>query len=384
MTLSEIVDMGDLPIRAMAYTGDLAALAACPLIACIPARDEAERIERCLQALDAELAPSDGIVLVANDCRDATVARAVAVTGGWRRPVVVIEISWRPGEGSAPLARKLAFAVAIAAAPEAILLSIDADTIVQPGLRAGYAAHFANGFDLVCGRIGFLPEEAALLPYADPASEAVISAYREKSREIVALFSPDPDNPWPHHGNIGGANFAMRGLAYRLAGSLPTPPFGEDRALRRRFEALDLRIRYADEPRVLTSCRLEGRAPGGLSEELKRNRAEVDPVVDELLEPPAALLRRCRARAALATACTAEARAAVLAGLELSADDVSRLAAMTPSLAFEAAERLSPLLRRRRLHLSDLRRHLPALELLLDATRNTPPDNPASRHAREG
>lgn len=367
MRLPDIV--AGLPVEAVDLSGEPDAFAASAFIACVPACDEAGWIDRCLAALDADLCPGDGIVLVANGCTDETAAISRARMAKGTRPFLLVECRWQAGEGSAPLARRLALDLGHALAPQAVLLSIDGDTIVLPGLRAAYAAEFARGFDLVCGRIGFLPEEAARLAPADPDSEAVIRAYRDITRHIAALIRPDVDNPWPHHGNIGGANFAMHGSAYALAGPLPTPAFGEDRALRRRFEAHGLRIRYSDGPRVETSCRLEGRASGGLSEELRRNRMEADPLVDELLEPAESLLLRWRAQAAFLRASTVPDRLEALEKLRLLRGDALRFAEAGGGLAWQAAEEASPALKRTRLRLSDLRRHLPALHQALATIR---------------
>ncbi|KQT68933.1 MULTISPECIES: glycosyltransferase [unclassified Aureimonas] len=364
-------------VEAIDISGEPSRLAACALVACVPAQNEEGWIARCLAALDAELWPGEGVLLLANGCTDATIAIARAVTAGWTRPFLLVDCRWRPGEGSAPLARRITFDMAEALAPDALILSIDGDTVVLPGLRAAYAAEFERGFDLVCGRIGFLPEEAALLPHADPGSEAVIRDYRETTREIAALLRPDPDNPWPHHGNIGGANFAMRAAAYRIAGPLPILPSGEDRALRRRFEAHGRRIRYCDGARVETSCRLEGRAAGGLSEELRRNRTQTDPLVDELLEPAETLLLRLRAEAAFLAAPLAEDRARILTRLGLAAGEAARLAETVGGLGWHAAEEASPALRRTRLRLSDLRRLLPGLQAARDAIREARSGSPA-------
>ena len=346
------------------------------LIAAVPVRDEEGRIERCLDALDADLLPDDGVIVLANGCTDGTVPLALARMARWSRPWLLVRCTWQPGHGGAPLARRLALDFAHAAAPHAALLSVDGDTVVLPGLRAAYEAEFAAGFDLVCGRIGFLPEEAAALPPADPVSEAVLREYRETSRHLAALFLPDADNPWPHHGNIGGANFAIRGAAYACVGPLPTPPFGEDRALRRACEAAGLRIRYSDGPRVQTSCRLVGRTPGGLADELRRNRTQDDPVVDEALEAPDTLLVRLSSRRSFLVSDDAAERAAILAALGLDPGTAVELSVEGGVAGWQRAEDLSPRLQRTRLRLSDLRCHLPALRRLMDATRAAPSGTP--------
>ena len=367
-----------LPIDRLFVAGNPASLMRSRVVACVPACNEENWIERCLMALDADLEAADAILLLANGCTDGTIARAVPLMRAFQRPYLLLDCQWQDGSGSAPLARRLALDIATDLAPEAVLLSIDGDTIVLPGLRVAYQDEFDKGYDLVCGRIGFIPEEAAMLPPADAESERVIREYREASREIAALICPDADNPWPHHGNIGGANFAMKGSAYRAVGGLPMPPSGEDRALRRAFEAKGLRIRYANGPRVETSCRLDGRAAGGLSDELRRNRTEPNPIVDELLEPPETLLTRVTSRAAFLGSGASADRLAALSVLALQPAVAEALAARGGEAAWQDAESASPALRRQRLRLDDLRHHLPVLRQALHAIRDARSGSPAS------
>ncbi|MBB3999381.1 glycosyltransferase family A protein [Aureimonas pseudogalii] len=339
-------------------------------VAVIPARDEAERIGTCLGALFSELLPGDGVVLAVNGSRDETAVRALPILEAGGRPFLLAEIDWMPGEGSAPRARRLATAAAARLAPDAAILSLDADTLVQPGWRAAYAGEFARGFALVCGAIGFIPEEAAFLPPLPEADERLLRDYRAASREIAALLDPDPRNPWPHHGNIGGANFGLAPGVHAAVGGLPDVAFGEDRALLRRVDALGLPVRFSDVPLVWTSPRLDGRAVGGLSDELARARRDADPVVDEALEPAATLERRLRARAAFRGATDDAARRAALETLALEpADLAGALAEPRPGLAWQAAEAASPVLARRRFRHGDLRREWPAMAALLSRAR---------------
>lgn len=374
---------GSLPIArpdglvSLAAKGDAEPFGRSGLVACIPACDEAERIEACVRAADEELRPGDGIVIFANNCRDDTAARAYAALARARRPWLLLDGVWAPGEGTAPKARRLAMDVAQALAPSAHLLSLDGDTIVRPGLREAYGRAFAAGFDLVCGAIGFHPEETERLPAADPEQQRVVRDYRRLSRHLAALIDPDPDNPWPHHGNVGGANFAIRSEAYRRVGGLPTPPFAEDRALRRLCQTHGLRIRYSDEALVWTSCRLDGRARGGLADELLRERTEEDPLVDELLEPPQTLLLRLETRRAFLSAGEPRDRLRLLLDLGLDPRAAGELAEAGGPGAWGTAEDFSPRLERRRLHLSDLRRHLPELRRRHHAIAGDPAGTPA-------
>ncbi|MEE2951283.1 MAG: glycosyltransferase [Pseudomonadota bacterium] len=342
--------------------------------ACIPVRNEAAHIGRCLAALNGEFARAAHSLVLINDSDDES---AEIVTGKIARgecAATAVTVRWQEGLGSAPRARALAFELALSIAPNARLLSTDGDTLVCPGLLRAYDACFEAGFDLVCGRIGFLPEEAACLPPADPQRDAAIRAYRDASREIGALCFPDPDNPFPHHGNIGGANFAITSEAYRKAGPIPLVAFGEDRALRRRCEAHGLRISYADGPRVETSCRLDRPATGGLAAELLRNRTETDPLVDEALETPRHLLQRLRMRRLVEEGVRREAVTEALVAGRLTPERAGELACWSDrKMAWFHAEAELPSLARERLRFSEMARCLPSLLRLRDEIAKAPP-----------
>ncbi|WP_062012755.1 glycosyltransferase family 2 protein [Aureimonas sp. AU4] len=360
--------LGDHPLVAQASTLRGGDFGRAPVAVAIPAMNEAERIGRTLEALDGELQPGDAVVVVVNNSQDRSADLARRHLATRRRPFLLIDLAWRGASGSAPLARRLALECAAALSPQAHLLSLDADTLVRPLWRASYEALFAQGFDLVCGGIGFVPEEAALLPEGDPEAERVLREARAASREAEALIDPDPDNPWPHHGNIGGANFGLRAGALERAGGLPHVPSAEDRELLRRARAHGLRVRFAGDPCVWTSPRLGGRARGGLSDELARSRREEDPLVDEALEPAEQLELRIRSRRACRLA-DAEGRAALLRELELPPGDAEALQGASPGETWLAAEDASPRLRRRRLRRSELARHHPDLVALRDRLR---------------
>lgn len=342
--------------------------------ACIPVRNEADHIGRCLAALDGEFARNAHCVIVINDSDDQSAEILAGAIARGECAATAVSLRWQTGQGSAPRARALAFALAGSIAPGARLFSTDGDTIVCPGLLRSYDACFDAGFDLVCGRIGFLPEEAARLPPADPQRDASIRAYRDASRQIGALCFPDPDNPWPHHGNIGGANFAITSKAYRKAGPIPLVAFGEDRALRRRCEAHGLRISYANGPRVETSCRLDRPATGGLAAELLRNRTEVDPLVDEALETPRHLMQRLRMRRLVEEGVRRAAVGEALVAGGLTPERADELANSSDrKMAWFHAEAELPSLAQERLRFSEMERCLPSLLRLRDEIAKAPP-----------
>ncbi|MCE7030799.1 glycosyltransferase [Jiella avicenniae] len=346
-------------------------------VACIPARDEAARIAAAIRSLDEEFGAVLHILLLVNDTFDDTLAVVQSIAGELTCALTAVCVEWRGEPSSAPKARTLAFDLADLAAPNASwIFSTDADSVVLPGLRRAYEDAFGRGFDMVCGPIDFIEAEVAAVDPLHPQRDAAIGEYRRLGREIAALWFPDSDNPWPHHGGIGGANFAVTRSAYRIAGPFPPVPFAEDWALRRRFEAFGLRIRHDEDPRVATSCRLDSRTEGGLSAELRRNRLEADPLVDEALETPARLHRRLRLRRLVEGEPNRRRVAAVLVGRGLPRERADELAALPArKMAWFRVEAELPCLRRTPMRFSEMCRHLPALRRLLARTAAARPDS---------
>ena len=130
----------------------------------IPASNEAALIGRCLTALFASPPPQGGgeVVVVANGCRDATVARAgameaVAKAAGWG--LLVLDLA----EGGKPLALN----AGDAAAQGDMLAYLDADVVVSPGLIG----------QLVAALAGTKPRYATGTPRIPRPASAVTRAY---------------------------------------------------------------------------------------------------------------------------------------------------------------------------------------------------------------
>ena len=67
---------------------------------------------------------------------------------------------------------------------------------------------------------------------------------------------------------------------------------GEDRALVSRLTAAGGRVRHCLQTRVITSCRLEGRAAGGAADTMRQRIAEPESFCDAVLEPALDAMRR--------------------------------------------------------------------------------------------
>lgn len=274
----------------------------------IPARDEADRLPACLGALAQQrcIDPAAVLVLVlANNCIDGTGARARAMAPSLPFRLAVQETVLPAGLAHAGGARRAAMDAAAAlldrqAAPNPVLFSTDADSRAHPlWLRSNLAA-LAEGADAVAGRIERDAAEAALLPAWLRRREAREARYAALLDELAARVDPDPHDPWPRHAVHSGASIALTLDAYQQVGGLPALPVGEDRAL---FEALiraDLRVRHSPAARVIVSCRLLGRAAGGMADTLRQRLMTTDDApLDTLLEPAVDALLRLRCRNAL-------------------------------------------------------------------------------------
>ena len=129
----------------------------------IPAANEALLIGRCLTALFASPPPAGGgeVVVVANGCRDATVARARAMQGladraGWG--LLVLDLA----EGGKPLALN----AGDAAARGELRAYLDADVVVSPGLIGELVAALAGKKPLYATGTPRIPRPASFISRA--------------------------------------------------------------------------------------------------------------------------------------------------------------------------------------------------------------------------
>ena len=331
-----------------------------PLVVAIPARNEADRIEACLSALDAQVgARLDHIVLLVNNSQDATasIARHVPLQGGTR--LHVMECNLPPSQANAGHARRLAMQEAAVLAGSGVLLTTDADGLVDPDWLVSNVAALQAGADVVAGWVDLHPIEWGQIPAKLHEDDARECAYDALCDEIHALLDPDPADPWPRHTHHSGASIAVTSAAFARCGGVPPVPSGEDRALVSALRRIDARIRHAPEVHVTVSGRIEGRAEGGMADTIRRRLVQPDEFLDERLEPAGACARRALCRASLRRAFNApDQEIASLAGaLQLRQSTLAHLLrAPYFGMAWQDVERLSPALRRTRVPVT----HLPA------------------------
>ena len=238
----------------------------------IPMKDEADHAVACLSALDRAAGRHDGpvtLVPFANNCTDDTVAilRDFVPTSA--------RVRWSaatlpPGSAHAGWSRRLALDSAAGELIHAddVLATTDGDTLVAPDWVERTVAHMDAGWDVVAGR--------ALTGRAERATLSSQARQRLNllTRYYVALdwlrSAGGSDEAWPRHWYEGGASLATTLSWYARVGGAPTPPVAEDRALVAALVAVGARVRHAVDVRVTTSCRLDGRAPGGMADTLAR------------------------------------------------------------------------------------------------------------------
>ncbi|WP_287741528.1 glycosyltransferase [Methylobacterium sp.] len=264
----------------------------------VPVRNEAERIGSCLLAFAGQEglgAGELGVILLLNNCTDDTdrVVAALApdlpfrlrvlqrtfagATAGWaRREAMQAAADWLEQEG----------------ATDGIILTTDADCRASADWVARTLAVLAEGVDAVAGRIVLDPDEAARLPASLHARGRLEGAYEALLVALEACIDPLAHDPWPRHWTTSGATLAVRLATYRQVGGMPPLAVGEDRAFVSSLLSSDVRVRHDPDLVMITSGRLDGRAPGGAADTM-RLRCEVpESPCDPRLEPlPLALFR---------------------------------------------------------------------------------------------
>jgi GT2 family glycosyltransferase len=263
------------------------------LVVAIPVRDEAKRIEGCLRALSRQSRPPDDVVLLLNNCTDGT-AEFVRATSQPCYRLHLIECDLDGPSASAGVARGLAMQYAAALIDDGAILTTDADAVVPAHWVEANLRALQQGADAVCGQAVIDPIEALLIPphlHEDDAREV---AYARLLDEMESRILPDPADPWPRHREDSGASIGISAAMFRRVGGVPRLPSGEDRALIRALRMMDARVRHDPSMSVVVSGRIEGRAPGGMADAIRRRILQQDEFVDDSIEPARLAFLRLR------------------------------------------------------------------------------------------
>ncbi len=265
-------------------------------VVAVPVKDEAERIIQCLSALAGQtgVAPEDmAVVLLLNNCTDGTLDQVRSVADQLPMTVETHSVELPPGYANAGWARKLAMDAAadLARAHDGVLLTTDADTLVDEDWVANSLKELDSGLDAVAGFVMADPMELMELDAGILDRGRLEWEYQQLAAELQARADPEPHDPWPRHNQNCGASAAITLSVYRQIGGLPPIHVGEDRALFEQVRQIDGRIRHSLDVQVVTSARTDGRAMGGLSDQI-RLRGDPDHPCDDALEVAVSTLRR--------------------------------------------------------------------------------------------
>jgi glycosyltransferase involved in cell wall biosynthesis len=344
-----------------------------PVAVAIPARNEAAHIGACLAALTQQMnAQIDHIVLCVNNTTDATIRIARATHLPPPTTLHVIECDLPRRYAHAGQARRLAMEKAYRLVGESgVLLTTDADGIVDANWTHANLAALRAGADAVAGWVDLDPESWHQIPMKLHEDDARECAYDALCDEIHARLDPDPADPMPRHTQHSGASIAVTGRMYRRCGGLPAINHGEDRAFIAALRLADARIRHAPECHVTVSGRIEGRAPGGMADTIRRRLAAPDPYLDDRLEPADLCAKRARLRRTLRR-CRAN-----MEGLQDFAGETGLSQLVLGQLlhinsfghAWAFVERESPALRRQRVAVADLPGQMRRAQEICDALR---------------
>jgi len=343
------------------------------LVVAIPVCNESDHIVACVDALAVALADRtrSGVVLLVNNSDDRSAQKAFAALVERDLSAIVVDTTLALAMATAGWARRLALDIADRwTHPDGVLMTTDADGRVAPDWAEANLALLENAH-LVCGRIAADAEEAALLPASVAASAEIESTYTALSIELDAWLDPRLHNPWPHHGLASGASLAVRARDYRAVGGMPPLPSSEDRAFAALVERHDLRVRHSNAPVVTVSCRLQGRAIGGMAAAIAARIADPDSLADRTLLPARLTARRATVRGAMRAAWAARGDIAhVLGGLGLPASLIGRVRRATTFGALWAeVEAASSWLAAGRMRPSDLALELPEMQRLVAQAR---------------
>ena len=231
----------------------------------VPAHDEEDLVEACLEALAHQRGVNRQeyeILMVLDDCNDATEARARGVAK--RYSDLRMYFIDGPGKGSGP-ARRAGMEAACArllglGRPDGLICSTDADSEVAQDWLVAQIEAAANGAVAIGGRIE-LPDDGSL-----PQEIARWHADRGRQRQRELASAPGTAEHW----QFSGASLALTAKVYRKVGGLEPRASLEDEHLERVLREQGIPIDRLLSVRVTTSARLVGRARRGLAYDLAR------------------------------------------------------------------------------------------------------------------
>ncbi len=232
-------------------------------IVVVPARDEEDQIAGCIRALAAQTVPREQfeVIVVLDACADRTAEVAERIARQHSLGLLLID---GPGYG-AGAARRAGMDLAAErllaqGRADGLVACTDADSRPAPDWLARQLAHVGAGAGAVAGLIELEPDESRRL-----APEVLRRRERDAARRLELVRQAEPGAA--HH-HFAGASIGITAGAYRAVGGLEPLAALEDAAFAQRLAQADIPILRAEDVRVRTSARADGRAVRGLSVDL--------------------------------------------------------------------------------------------------------------------
>lgn len=228
----------------------------------IPARDERDEIVDCLAALERASAGAPGpvhAIVVDDGSTDGTGVLAANALSRWPGEHVILDgpgqgVGWARRLGVEHALRGIAEgAAATGPAAVALVATTDADTRVDPAWLATMHRRLDEGHGVIAGDV-----------HLDPSTDARLIAARAE-RLAMRLAALPPGECDARHPHFAGSNLGFRSDLLASLGPLPTPVALEDEAILLRCRELGVPVLRDHECVVVTSARIDGRAPAGLA-----------------------------------------------------------------------------------------------------------------------
>jgi hypothetical protein len=244
-----------------------------PFCVCVPARDEAERLPRLLDALAGQdIEGPIAVALCLNNCSDGSeVAVAAAKARHAGRLSITLDVCvFPPDLAHAGSARASAMALGLACLGQdnGVLITTDADARPPPEWLAANLDAIRSGADIVGGRL-LMDEEEPIAP-ALVEARALWDLYWAEVRRIEDEVDPLPWDRPPRHGDHTGGSLALTSEIYRRSGGVPRVACGEDRLLVEAAIEAGGRLVHPVSVWTRVSPRSDGKAAGGMADMMKR------------------------------------------------------------------------------------------------------------------
>ncbi len=273
----------------------------------IPVRDEAENIEKMLQAFlrQSDLSgreldfASFEILILANNCAD----NSTQIIEKFSREnpslnLYLKEIQLDADDANIGFVRRSLMNAACARLKThgGVLMTTDGDTIVADDWIAANLNEIEKGADAVGGRIIISEKEIAKMDARCRQTHVLDEEYRILTAQIESAIDDLPFDKAPRHHQHFNGSFACTTAIYEKAGGIPDVKFLEDIAFFHALQRLDAKVRHSPQVKVYTSSRHVGRSEVGLSFQLNLWKNLNETGKDFLVESVESIVERFTAR----------------------------------------------------------------------------------------